>query len=112
MTRRIERVENNIQRIVGKIIDEELQPPGMVSVMSVTCDTGLTTAMVAVSVYTNSADASLTIEYLQQRTAFIQRELSARADMRRTPKITFVLDTSLEDGQSMINYISTISPRR
>ena len=110
--RRIERVENNVQRIVGKIIDEELQPPGMVSVMSVTCDTGLTTAVVAVSVYTNNADASLTIEYLQQRTAFIQRELSARADMRRTPKITFVLDTSLEDGQSMIDYISTISPRR
>ncbi len=112
MTRRIERVENNIQRIVGKIIDEELQPPGMVSVMSVTCDTGLTTAMVAVSVYTNNAGASLTIEYLQQRTAFIQRELSARADMRRTPKITFILDTSLEDGQSMIDYISNISPRR
>ncbi len=112
MARRIERVENNIQRIVAKIIDQELQPPGMVSVMSVTCDNGLTTARIAVSVYSKNSDANFTIEYLQQRSAFIQRELSARADMRRTPKVEFVLDTSLEDGQSMIDYISDLSDRR
>lgn len=112
MARRIERVENNIQRIVAEIIDRELQPPGMVSVMSVTCDNGLTTARIAVSVYSKTPDAISTIEYLQQRSAFIQRELSTRADMRRTPKIEFILDTSLEDGQSMIEYISGLSDRR
>lgn len=112
MTRRIERVEKNIQRIVGTIIDEELQPPGMVSVMSVTCDSDLTNARIAVSVYSTRSETNLVIEYLEQRTAFIQRELSARANMRRTPKITFVLDTSLEDGQTMIDYISNLSARR
>ena len=112
MTRRIERVETNIQRIVGTIIDEQLQPPGLVSVMSVACDNGLTAARIAVSVYTKNSDPRHTIEYLRKRTAFIQRELSARTNMRRTPKITFSLDTSLEDGQSMIDYISGVSSRR
>lgn len=112
MTRRIERVEKNIQRIIGQIIDEELQTPGMVSVMAVTCDAGLTTARVAVSVYAPKADTRETIEYLEHRTAFIRRELTARANMRRTPKIVFIVDSSLEDGQSMIELISDSAKRR
>ncbi len=112
MSRRIERVETNIQRIVGKIIDEELQPPGLVSVMAVSCDNRLTAAQIAVSVLSSNSDPQPTIDYLKQRTAFVQRTLSARANMRRTPKITFVLDTSLEDGQSMIDYISSVTSNR
>ncbi|MCY4476253.1 MAG: 30S ribosome-binding factor RbfA [Chloroflexi bacterium] len=112
MTRRIERVEKNVQRILGEIIQEELRPPGMVSVMDVTCDTRLTTARVAVSVYASDSEPRATIEYLERRIAFIRRELSARAQMRRTPKIEFVLDTSLQDGQSMIDLISDVSSSR
>lgn len=112
MSRRIERVETNLLRIISQIIDEELQPPEMVSVMDVTCDSGLTSARVAVSVYTKNRDPEPTLEYLKQRTRFIRRELSSRAKMRRTPEIEFVLDTSLEDGQSMLDMISSISPPR
>ncbi len=112
MTRRIERVENNIQRIIGQIIDEELQTPGMVSVMAVTCDRGLTTARVAISVYAPKGEPREAIEYLENRTAFIRRELTARANMRRTPKIVFTVDNSLEDGQSMIELISDGVERR
>jgi ribosome-binding factor A len=112
MTRRIERVEKNLQKIIAQVIDEELQPPEMVSVMNVTCDLGLTAARVAVSVYTKNQEFAPTIEYLEQRKRFIRREVSARAKMRRTPQITFVLDTSLEDGQSMLDMISGLSIRR
>ncbi len=112
MTRRIERVEKNLQRIIGQTIDEDLQPPGLVSVMNVTCDAGLTKAHVAVSVYSSNDDAAPTMEYLTQRSSFVRRELAARAKMRRTPEIHFVLDTSLEDGQAMIDLISGASPRR
>lgn len=112
MSRRIQRVETNLLRVISQIIDEELQPPEMVSVMGVTCDSGLTSARVAVSVYTNNQDAAPTVEYLKQRARFIRRELSSRAKMRRTPEIEFVLDTSLEDGQSMLDMISSISPPR
>ena len=112
MPRRIERVETNIQRVVGQIIDQELDPPGMVSVMAVTCDSGLTHARIAVSVFSTDADPDATLEYLRERRSFIRRELSVRANMRRTPKISFVLDTSLQDGQSMIEMISDNPTRR
>ena len=112
MARRIERVEKNLQRIIGQIIDEELDPPGLVSVMNVTCDSGFTLARVAVSVYTKSEDAEPAIEYLGERVGFIRHELSVRAKMRRTPKIMFILDTSLEEGQSMINYIADLTDSR
>ena len=112
MTRRIERVEKNLQRILAQIIDEELQPPELVSVMGVSCDSGLTKAYVAVSVYSPPTNTGPTMEYLQQRSSFIRRELAGRAKMRRTPEIHFVLDTSLEDGQSMIDMLSDLSPRR
>ena len=112
MTRRIERVEHNLQRIIGRIIDEELQPPGLVSVMGVSCDSDLTNAQVSISVYSPNHRTDKTLEYLQQRISFIRRELAARAKMRRTPKVRFVLDTSLEDGQSMIDKIAELSPNR
>ncbi len=112
MSRRIERVEKNLQRVIAQIIDEELQPPDMVSVMDVTCDSGLTSARVAVSVYSKNRDPDPTIEYLEQRKSLVRREVSARAEMRRTPEITFVLDTSLEDGQDMLDMISSLPTRR
>lgn len=112
MARRIERVEKNLQRIIGQIIDEELNPSGLVSVMDVTCDSGLTQARVAVSVYTKTGDAEPTVDYLAECVGFIRHELSVRAKMRRTPEITFILDTSLEDGQSMIDYIADLTNRR
>lgn len=112
MPRRIERVEKNLQRVIAQVIDEELQPPDMISVMDVTCDSGLTSARVAVSVYSKNRDAGPTIEYLEQRKSFVRREVSARAKMRRTPEINFILDTSLEDGQDMLDIISDLPARR
>lgn len=112
MARRVQRVEKNLQRIIGQIIDEELNPPGLVSVMDVTCDSGLTQARVAVSVYTKTGDVESAADYLGAHVGFIRHELSIRADMRRTPKITFILDTSLEDGQSMIDYIAGLTDSR
>ena len=111
MSRRIERVDKNLQRLIGRIIDEELQPPGLVSVMAVSCDLDLTNAQVAVSVYAPTTDAGPTLEYLRQRSGFIRRELAARSSMRRTPKLHFELDSSLEDGQAMIDRISELSSR-
>lgn len=112
MARRIERVEKNLQRIIGQIIDEELDPPNLVSVMRVTCDSGLTQARVAVSIYTKTGDVEPAFDYLGEHVRFIRHELSIRAKMRRTPKITFILDTSLEDGQSMTDYIDNLSDNR
>ncbi|MXX92060.1 MAG: 30S ribosome-binding factor RbfA [Chloroflexi bacterium] len=112
MARRIQRVEKNLQRIIGQIIDEELNPPGLVSVMDVTCDSGLTQARVAVSVYTKTDDVNPAVDYLAAHVGFIRHELSIRAKMRRTPKIRFILDTSLEDGQSMIDYIADLTDSR
>ncbi len=112
MNRRIERIEKNLQRIIAQIIDEELQPPSLVSVMRVSCDSGLTKAHVAISIYSPGGNSATTIEYLDQRTSFIRRELAARGKMRRTPEINFLLDTSLEDGQAMIDLMSKLSSQR
>ena len=108
MARRIERVETNIQRIVGQIIDQGLQPPGMVSVTSVTCDSGLTHARIAVSVLATGrgvAVADDTIAYLVSHASFIRGALSRRSAMRRTPRLHFILDTSIADGQYMLDRI-------
>ena len=112
MSRRIERVDKHLQRTIGQIIDEEMRPPGLVSVMKVSCDSALTTAQIGVSVYSPNGDAEPTMEYLRQRIGFVRRELAERTSMRRTPKLRFVLDSSLEDGQAMIDRISELSGRR
>ncbi len=113
MSRRIERVEKHLQRIIGQIIDEELSPNAMVSVTDVSCDAGLTDALISVSIYApEDDDVASAMLYLEQRASFVRREVSARANMRRTPKIRFVLETSMKDGQSMIDLISEVASRQ
>ncbi len=96
----------NLQRIVGQIIDEVLETPALVSVMRVSCDRRLTHANVGISVYGDDADVDQTMDYLLEHTNVIRREISARAELRRTPEIHFYRDDSLAAGQSMLELLS------
>ncbi len=109
MTIRTERVARNLQRHIAQIVDEELALPAMSSITRVTCDSGLTKAHVFVSVYGDDAQCRETLEELVEKSWIIRRELSRRAQMKRTPELLFVSDTSLQDGQEMIDLIDRLS---
>ena len=46
------------------------------------------------------------MDYLLEHTNVIRREISARAELRRTPEIHFYRDDSLAAGQSMLELLS------
>ncbi len=112
MTRRMERAARNLQRYIARIVDEELNLPAMSSVTRVTCDSGLTKARVFVSIYGDDAKCRETLEELVEKSWIVRRELSRRAQMKRTPELIFVSDTSLQDGQEMIDLIDRLSLSR
>lgn len=112
MTRRIERVSKNLQRLLGSIIDEEIDLPHMVSITRVTCDSGLTKAHVHVSIYAEHSDRRDALDALRDNAWLIRKELSAKSYMRRTPEILFVEDESLQEGQEMLDLIDRLSKSR
>lgn len=107
--RRVRQMSSQIQRYVASIIAEELSPPTLVSVISARCDSSFVTAFVNVSVYGDNDLVASTMEYLDANTWVVRRELSRRTEMKRTPKIVFVRDTSAKDGQEMIDLIDSLS---
>ena len=107
--RRVRQMSSQIQRYVASIIAEELSPPTLVSVISARCDSSFVTAFVNVSVYGDEDVVESTMEYLDANTWVVRRELSRRTEMKRTPKIVFVRDTSAKDGQDMIDLIDSLS---
>ena len=112
MTRRIERVSKNLQRLLGKIIDDEIDLPHMVSVTRVTCDSGLTKAHVHVSIYAEPSDRRDALDALRDNAWLVRKELSAKSHMRRTPELIFVEDESLQEGQEMLDLIDRLSKSR
>lgn len=107
--RRVRQISSQIQRYVASIISEELMPPTLVSVIKVRCDSSFVTAFVDVSVYGDDDVVASTMEYLEDNAWVVRRELSRRTEMKRTPKIVFVRDTTAKDGQEMIDLIDSLS---
>jgi ribosome-binding factor A len=97
MSYRIQRINSEMQKCISEIIRNKLDDPridSMVSVLGVNCAKDLKTAKVTISVAGNGEE---TMTALKAGASFIRRELSAAfRDLRTTPELTFILDTSLE----------------
>jgi len=97
MSIRIQRINSEMQKAISQIIQNKVNDSrieGMVSVLGVSVAKDLKTAKVTVSISTNPDGA---MEALRSSAGFIRKELSQIfRDLRTTPELTFILDTSLD----------------
>jgi ribosome-binding factor A len=103
MTRRVDRVNANLQQQVSEILANEVKDPridGMISVVDVETTGDLRRAKVFVSVY-GSDDARKVLKALKSASGFVGRRLSNRLAMRTVPQIQFRLDDSIERGSDL-----------
>ncbi len=106
------RINGEVQRVLADIIRSEIKDPRISPVTSVTAvevATDLKTCKAWISALGDSAAQQATIAGLESAVGFIRKKLAQTLNLRNTPEIHFILDTSLEYGINMSKLIDEVS---
>lgn len=109
-TNRMDKVNEEYKRELGKIIDQDLKNPnitGLISVTKVKTSSDLKTARVYISLI-NSKSKKNTLDGLKNASGFIRSELAKRVNLRYTPELIFELDDSMEYGAKIDQIIKQL----
>ncbi len=107
----MERVNFTLRRELGNLVATEVNDPRLSELTSITdvdCSPDLGTARVYVSVLGDDQNRTSSIEALQSAAGRLQKLLKRRVRMRRTPALTFMSDTRIEDGADMLALIDKV----
>lgn len=106
------RINGEVQRELSQIIRQEIKDPRihmMTSVTAVEVAPDLKTCKAYISVLGDDKEKADTISGLKSAEGYIRRQLAKTLNLRNTPQVTFVLDTSIEYGVTMSKRISELN---
>jgi len=112
MSQRAEQVAQQLRRAVQDVLTRGLNDPrvrGLISVLEVDLSPDFTQAVIRVSVVPEGA-GRMTIEGLRSATRHVRSEVAKRVDMRRTPRLEFVLDDSLKRAARVHAALAEVMP--
>ena len=114
MSKRTEQVGDEIQRILGEVIQSEMKDPriGFVTVTGVTMTPDLLRANVKVSVLGDDAERKATMEALERARGFLRRRVGEEITLRQTPELRLHLDTSLDHALRIGELLHEIEEER
>ncbi len=100
---RLHRIGDEIQRIVGQLLVTEVNDPRLqfLSITSVDLSSDLSYAKIFYSSVEEKFNLTKTKEALAKASGFFRKRLAAEIDLRITPKLQFIYDSSLREGQRM-----------
>ena len=105
------RVNSDVQRVIGHIIEFELKDPrisGLTSVVKTEVTKDLKICKCYISVLGDDGAAESTIDGLRAAAGFVRKRLAESLNLRNTPEVNFVLDKSIEYGVNMSEKIDEI----
>ena len=106
-TRRVSRVAELIKREVSQMILFDIKDDrvgaGMVSVTAVDVAGDLQHTKIFVSIYGSDEVRAETMEGLKSVTGYVRSQLGKRIQLRRTPTVLFVEDTSFDRATSVLS---------
>lgn len=105
------RVNSDVQRVIGHIIEFELKDPrisGLTSVVKTEVTKDLKICKCYISVLGDDGVAESTIDGLRAAAGFVRKRLAESLNLRNTPEVNFVLDKSIEYGVNMSKKIDEI----
>ncbi len=98
---RMDRISEEVKRVVSDIIRNDLNDPrisSLCSVVSAEVTPDLKYAKIFVSVLGSDEEKQSTIKGLSSAAGFIRRELGRNIELRYSPEVFFELDRSIEHG--------------
>ncbi len=108
---RMIRVNEEVKIELSAIIQREVKDPridSLVSVVAVDTTGDLKECKVYISVLGDEEKRVQTMEGLKSSAGFIRRELAHRLNLRNTPNLHFMMDTSIERGIEMSELIRDV----
>ena len=99
MSKRTQQIGDEIQRILGEVIQYELKDPrvGFATVVGVEVSADLQHAKVRISVMGDEAQRQETMEGLERAKGFMRRQIAQELrHLRLVPELHLILDTSLD----------------
>ncbi|MBQ0059705.1 MAG: 30S ribosome-binding factor RbfA [Lachnospiraceae bacterium] len=105
------RLNQEVMRELSSII-RDLKDPRiamMTTITDVVVATDLKTCKVYISVLGSDEERENTMAGLKSAEGFIRRELAANINLRNTPTLTFISDTSIEYGVRMTKMLAEVT---
>ena len=107
---RVERIEEEVKKVVSKVIDRDLKDPrlnGMISVTKVDVSRDLKYCKIYVSML-GVADQKEAMDALKSSAGFVRREIGANIRMHSIPEVKFEFDDSIEYGNKIQKIINDL----
>lgn len=108
MSRRTERINDQLREEISDLVLRELKDPrisGLVSITEVDVAPDLSHAKVFVSVLGSDEERASTMRALAKGAQFVRRELRRRLTIRRVPELEFLADDSLAHGARILSLL-------
>lgn len=106
------RINGEVQKELSNIIRNEVKDPRihpMTSVVAVEVAPDLKSAKAYISVLGNEEEKANTLKGLKSAAGVIRSKLAHSINLRNTPEITFIMDSSIEYGVNMAKLIDDIN---
>ncbi|MGI6586847.1 MAG: 30S ribosome-binding factor RbfA [Gracilibacteraceae bacterium] len=108
---RLNRISEEVKRVVSEIIRNDLKDPRistLCSVVAAEVTPDLRYAKVFISVLGSEEEKKATIKGLTNAAGFIRRELGRKIELRCLPDVVFELDRSIEHGAYISKLINEV----
>ena len=114
MSRRTEQVGDEIQRILGEVIQNEVKDPrvGFVTVTGVTVTPDLGRANVRLSIMGEERERKETMRVLDRAKGFLRRRVGEEITLRLVPELVLHLDTSLDHALRITELLHELDEER
>ena len=111
MAHRIERVQEEIKKIISETIQKGVKDPrmGFVSITAVEVNKDITFAKVFYSVYGNEETQKNSTIALESAKKYIRGEVGKNLKVRFTPELAFFMDKSMEYGSHIQGIINKLN---
>ena len=108
---RNDRVASTIHREISQLLNGQLTDPRLnhiVTVSEVSLSSDFSKATIGVTVLADSQSAVEVAAGLNSASGYLRKELGTRPSLKRTPLLEFVLDTKINEGDSVLELLDTI----
>lgn len=110
--KRVNRISEEIRKIVSELLtiglkDPRVNPMTSVTKVDITRDLGF--ANIYVSVLGEKNEKDETLKGLESAKGFIRKEIASKIDLRYVPELIFHLDESIEQGIYMSRLIEKVA---
>ncbi len=111
MSRRTERLNEQFREEISDLLRRQVKDPRLgvfITVTQVSVSPDLSHARVFVSVMGSAEEKQGALQGLDAAAAYIRHELGQRLSLRRTPRLSFRHDDSMEQGAHVLDLLDEV----